>query len=141
MTDKIDNRQRVALGPLEEGIKHPPGFTILATMTSPRVGWLARANHTGTLVCWTGAAVASVDQRKAEAALSDMTQRGGDADDTPDRLAAEARLWRGSATIERAAAVLGIPARTLEGVEQGRGFRYPALLRMAMAAPLVVADE
>jgi hypothetical protein len=47
-------------------------------------------------------------------------------------LAAQVKAWRGDSSIRQAADVLGIPRRTLEGVEQGRGFRYPALLRHAM---------
>jgi hypothetical protein len=47
-------------------------------------------------------------------------------------LSAEVRTWRGDATVREAAAVLDIPFRTLEGVEAGRGFNYPKLLRLAM---------
>lgn len=31
-----------------------------------------------------------------------------------------------------AAAVLGVPQRTIEGIEQGRGFRYPRLLELVL---------
>jgi hypothetical protein len=43
--------------------------------------------------------------------------------------------WRRAVglTVKQAAEVLDIPWRTLEGVEQGKGFRYPSLLvRTAM---------
>lgn len=51
---------------------------------------------------------------------------------TPDQLAAYVRAWRGDISLPKAAPFLGIPARTLEGIEQGRGFRYPDLLMIAM---------
>ncbi|EXL01429.1 helix-turn-helix domain-containing protein [Aquamicrobium defluvii] len=51
-----------------------------------------------------------------------------------EKLAQEVKAWRakGGFTAEAAAKVLGIPKRTFEGIEQGRGFPYPALLRVAM---------
>lgn len=51
-----------------------------------------------------------------------------------EKLAQEVKAWRaeGGITAEAAAKVLGIPKRTFEGIEQGRGFPYPALLRIAM---------
>lgn len=54
--------------------------------------------------------------------------------DENERLAQELKAWRvkGGITAEAAAKVLGIPKRTFEGIEQGRGFPYPVLLRVAM---------
>jgi DNA-binding XRE family transcriptional regulator len=51
-----------------------------------------------------------------------------------EKLAQEVKAWRakGGITAEAAAKVLGIPKRTFEGIEQGRGFPYPVLLRVAM---------
>jgi len=51
-----------------------------------------------------------------------------------EKLAQEVKAWRakGGFTAEAAAKVLGIPKRTFEGIEQGRGFPYPVLLRVAM---------
>ena len=49
-------------------------------------------------------------------------------------LAALVKAWRGKVTAREAAGVLGISPRTLNGVEQGRGFNYPTLLRIAMEA-------
>ncbi|ESX80659.1 helix-turn-helix domain-containing protein [Mesorhizobium sp. M0142] len=51
-----------------------------------------------------------------------------------EKLAREVKAWRakGGFTAESAANVLGIPKRTLEGIEQGRGFPYPVLLRVAI---------
>ncbi|MER9178650.1 helix-turn-helix domain-containing protein, partial [Mesorhizobium sp. M0955] len=41
------------------------------------------------------------------------------------------KAWRAREgfTAESAAKLLGIPKRTYEGIEQGRGFPYPLLLR------------
>lgn len=55
-------------------------------------------------------------------------------------LAAILKKWRGvtpeqphgAFPVSRAAQILGIPKRTLEGIEQGRGFRYPRLLILAI---------
>ena len=54
--------------------------------------------------------------------------------DENEKLAQEVKAWRakGRITAEAAAKVLGIPKRTFEGIEQGRGFPYPVLLRVAM---------
>ncbi|CAN7697439.1 XRE family transcriptional regulator [Mesorhizobium amorphae] len=54
--------------------------------------------------------------------------------DETEKLAQEVKAWRakGGITAEAAAKVLGIPKRTFEGIEQGRGFPYPVLLRVAM---------
>ncbi|RWP81373.1 MAG: XRE family transcriptional regulator [Mesorhizobium sp.] len=51
-----------------------------------------------------------------------------------EKLARDLRNWRAieGFTAEDAARVLGIPKRTYEGVEQGRGFPYPQLLRIAL---------
>ncbi|MDP9837621.1 DNA-binding XRE family transcriptional regulator [Neorhizobium huautlense] len=49
-------------------------------------------------------------------------------------LAELCKAWREKADIpaSRAAQVLGIPKRTYEGIEQGRGFPYPLLLTHAI---------
>jgi transcriptional regulator with XRE-family HTH domain len=49
---------------------------------------------------------------------------------TDQELAATVKAWRTerSLTIREAAEYLGMSRRTLEGVEQGRGFTYPTLL-------------
>lgn len=49
-------------------------------------------------------------------------------------LAEAVKRWRGDVPASRAAQLLGIPQRTLEGIEQGRGFRYPHLLILALQA-------
>ncbi|MFI0849025.1 helix-turn-helix domain-containing protein [Mesorhizobium sp. IMUNJ 23232] len=51
-----------------------------------------------------------------------------------EKLAQEVKAWRakGGFPADAAAKVLGIPKRTFEGIEQGRGFPYPVLLRVAM---------
>jgi DNA-binding NtrC family response regulator len=47
-------------------------------------------------------------------------------------LAEQLRTWRGNLPQVEAAKLLGMSARTLEGVEAGRGFRYPTMLKIAM---------
>lgn len=47
-------------------------------------------------------------------------------------LAAAIKAWRGKVPARIAAEQLGIPKRTLDGIEQGRGFPYPRLLELAM---------
>lgn len=51
-------------------------------------------------------------------------------------LAALCRTWRAKAEIpaSRAAQLLGVPKRTYENIEQGRGFPYPNLLVLALKA-------
>ena len=49
-------------------------------------------------------------------------------------LAKRVKAWRGQVPALRAAEILGLSRRTLEGIEQGRGFRYPQLLDLAMRA-------
>ena len=52
-------------------------------------------------------------------------------------LAAAVKAWRAARGISAAdaAEVLGLPVRTLEGIEQGRPFRYEKMLRWALKAP------
>jgi hypothetical protein len=52
-------------------------------------------------------------------------------------LARDLAAWRAAAalTTKGASMRLGIPARTIEGIEAGRGFRYPKLLRIAIGKP------
>lgn len=47
-------------------------------------------------------------------------------------LADAIREWRGSAPASAAAKALGIPLRTLQGIEQGRGFSFSQLLLHAL---------
>jgi len=41
--------------------------------------------------------------------------------------------WRKGHTAEAAAAFLGMPVRTLNGIEQGREFRYAGMLALIIA--------
>lgn len=52
----------------------------------------------------------------------------------PPTLAETVREWRRRENITAAqlAATLDIPKRTLDGIEQGRAFRYSRLLRLAL---------
>lgn len=56
-------------------------------------------------------------------------------------LAAEIRAWRKhmGMTVKDAADLLGMSKRTLEGVEAGRGFSYPALLRFRISGDVLDA--
>lgn len=59
---------------------------------------------------------------------------GRKAPDLKQQLAQTVKRWRGELPATRAAQLLGIPVRTFEGIEQGRGFRYPQLLILALQA-------
>lgn len=50
---------------------------------------------------------------------------------SPDDLAAQAKAWREREGLGQTAAaeILGLPQRTYQHLEQGRGFRYPNLLQ------------
>lgn len=48
-------------------------------------------------------------------------------------LAHAVKAWRGHVPAREAAKALGLPHRTLEHIEAGRGFRYPELLKNALA--------
>jgi hypothetical protein len=61
-----------------------------------------------------------------------MTKKTAMTDDERAALASELKAWRGETPQTKAAAKLDIPLRTLQGVEQRRGFAYPDLLRLAM---------
>lgn len=52
----------------------------------------------------------------------------------PTLLAERVRNWRkrNHHSAARAAEILGLPLRTLNGIEQGRGFRYARLLLLAI---------
>lgn len=51
---------------------------------------------------------------------------------TDEELAAAIKTWRGDVSGAKAAPYLGLSRRTLEGIEQGRGFRHQGLLLIAM---------
>ena len=60
-----------------------------------------------------------------------------------EKLARDLKAWRvkEGLTAESAAEILGIPKRTFEGIEQGRGFPYPLLLRIAMESKAIPLQE
>ncbi|MBM2709926.1 helix-turn-helix domain-containing protein [Mesorhizobium caraganae] len=60
-----------------------------------------------------------------------------------DELSRDVKAWRAREgfTAEGAAKLLGIPKRTYEGIEQGRGFPYPLLLRVAMDSKALSPDR
>lgn len=51
-------------------------------------------------------------------------------------LATFIKNWRAGRGIPatEAARLLGVPVRTLQGIEQGRGFSYPGMLMLAIEA-------
>lgn len=51
---------------------------------------------------------------------------------TDEELSTAVKDWRGDVSLAKAAPYLGLSRRTLEGVEQGRGFRHQGLLLIAM---------
>ena len=53
-------------------------------------------------------------------------------------LAEQVKTWRGTLSAREATAKLGMPQRTLEGIEQGRPFRYEQLLRLALSATVLI---
>lgn len=70
--------------------------------------------------------------RKFEASgdLSDLIDRASKL--TAAELAAAVKHWRGRTRLPDACRMLDLPQGTLEKIEQGRGFRYPLLLLLAM---------
>lgn len=96
---------------------------------------LVSIRASGVLAAWTGGAIKQIDQRKARAALEAMDPNGVSEMDQAE-IAQTLKDWRATAgmTQTRAAQVLGLPARTYEGIEAGRGFKYPRLLMLALAA-------
>lgn len=113
-------------------------------------GWLVQLANGRFIIQQVGGAVRNVDQRAAAAAVAkantpysmDIERATELTDDaipsdpaaTATELAHAIKAWRGNLPISRAAQLLGIPQRTLEGVEQGRGFRYPRLMHLALLA-------
>ncbi|MGV2980698.1 hypothetical protein ACERNI_10880 [Camelimonas sp. ID_303_24] len=51
---------------------------------------------------------------------------------TDAEVAGKLRAWRGKRSRQEAADALGIPVRTLDGIESGRPFRYAKLLMLAL---------
>lgn len=91
--------------------------------------------------------VRTLNQRKVLSALRRMLRIAGTDDDVDGsapapterdnaELAMLFRDWRAKADMpaSRAAQLLGMSKRTYEGIEQGRGFRYPTLLILALRA-------
>lgn len=104
-------------------------------------GWLTELPSGNYVVELVSGGIKTIDQGKAAAALDHLGERpaglGG-----AEALAEELKAWRrgnapeGTYLFEasRAAQMLGLSRRTYEGIEQGRGFRYPQLLRLALQA-------
>lgn len=123
----------------------PPGYTFIAEVThSGDQGHLVRTASGNFAVRLVYGAFKSVDQRKVAAALAE--QRIDLDNPAPpqteqavaDELAGLLKEWRNGIqppiSLDLAEQMLDIPRRTLEGIEQGRGFRYPKLLVLALLA-------
>lgn len=139
-----------AVAPLKKGL--PQNLEPLAYLyeSNPLIsyGLLVRVQTTGRLGVWGGGALRNIDDRKAAAALEAMqkqTDEGHDwqtAPKTPgfsadaEKLAETLKLWRTGCQLPvwQAAEILGLPLKTYEFIEAGRGFRYPRLLFLAIAA-------
>uniref|UniRef100_E6VFL3 Uncharacterized protein n=1 Tax=Rhodopseudomonas palustris (strain DX-1) TaxID=652103 RepID=E6VFL3_RHOPX len=99
-------------------------------------GWLAQLRNGRYVVLQVNGSVRNIDQEAAEKSLRAMDTREvkKSPENGPEALAAAVKEWRGNIPLNRAAELLDIPLRTLEGIEQGRGFRYPRLLHLALAS-------
>lgn len=131
------------------GTKPPKGWMALADLHDGSYavvpsGVLMRNLTTGQYAMFDGA-VHTLDKRKVETALStvelDEVGRVINAGLPPrspkrEQLASALKAWRKAAQLNRAAAsdVLGIPARTIERIEQQGTFPYPILLTIALQA-------
>ena len=62
---------------------------------------------------------------------------------SPDVLASMAKAWRRNTGLSQAKAArrFGIPLRTWQHMEQGRGFRYPWLMHAALILTLKMDDD
>ncbi len=152
------SRGRVDLAPLDtdehlakarSGSAAPPPATWRAVADVPgkgeEGGWLVEGE--GGLAIWSiSGALVPVDQRKAGSALAALrrAEAAPVRDEEAERveLADLCKRWRRGGKDDgpylfdagRAAAMLGMSRRTYEGIEQGRGFRYPRLLVLAIEA-------
>jgi DNA-binding XRE family transcriptional regulator len=124
-----------ALLPRVQNTLEPVALLMLESYIRPDAV-LVSVKATGVLAAWQGGVIKSLDQRKAQAALDHMRLRPTQSADDKAEIAAMLKEWRGAAqmTQARAAQVLGIPKRTYEGIEGGKGFAYPQLLALAIHA-------
>lgn len=124
-----------ALLPRVQGTLEPVALLMLDSHVRPDAV-LVSVKTTGILAAWRGGVIQPLDQRKAQAALDHMRNAPAQSADDNAEVAAMLKEWRAAAemTQARAAQVLGIPKRTYEGIEGGKGFAYPQLLALAILA-------
>jgi hypothetical protein len=125
----------------------PRGHVLVGQVEHPsdgERGLLMHNSSTGSYAMYARGALRTLDNRKIRAALKEA---GADPNDPPEldlastetdkaELANLLKDWRvkTDTSVQLAETVLGIPARTIEGIEQGRGFRYPRLIVLALQA-------
>lgn len=139
------NRGRIWVNPL--GSSKRPALA-LANTRSPGVrvgeidqghddiyGWLTLLSNGQYVIEQVNGSIKSVDQRKAAAAHRGV-EMPKPTDDQRADLAALVRSFvdETGLPVSRIAQMLGVPKRTLEGIVQGREFRYPQLLALAIQA-------
>jgi hypothetical protein len=128
------------------GFAEPPGWAALAEVYEDS----HKALPDGVLVCrggryalCAGGAIRGLDISVVLRALAEVeTDDDGRVIDSPftvderRQLAALVRRWLDGADLSvfAGARLLGLSSRTLEGVVQGRGFRYPLMLALAIRA-------
>jgi len=147
------NRSRLQLAPVAGLWSYmadtvPSSMEALAVLfdgdsTAFPAGVLVRVKQTGILCKFSSGARSSVDERKAQAAHEQMEAAPVGGGDERHELAALVKTWRGSMTAKRAGKLLGISGRTVENIEQGRGFAHGRLLILAIMAfgPATAVDE
>jgi len=113
----------------------------VAYVSDPSFGWLTQLRSGRFVVEQVTGQVRSIAEKDVREILEVIEAHPKNAQGV-DELADELRSWRRGDAPEgeflfsaaRAAEMLGLPLRTYEGIEQGRGFRYPQLLRLALLA-------
>lgn len=109
---------------------------------SRHYGWLTQMPNGTYVIENVNGSIGMVDQSKAVAAVEFLAFTADNPPPDPAELAAAVKAWRRGAaddgtfmiSMETAAEMLGIPVRTYEGIEAGRGFRYPRLIYLAIEA-------
>ena len=116
---------------LRKSVVLPQGSEIVGQVErAGDVGFLIRFANSNYAMLTKRGSIQTLPQNKVEAAL-----KGLDSNDSAE-LAELVKSWRSKAGINTATAsdLLGLPVRTIEGIEQGRGFKYSKLLVLAIEA-------
>lgn len=98
-------------------------------------GWLTLLPTGRYVIEQIDGSIRSIDQTKAAAAHRGL-EEPKQSDDERAEIAALTREFVETTglPVSRVSQLLGIPERTLEGILQGRSFRYPRLLALAIQA-------